>query len=174
MFGKNYSMRVVLITLLTLLLMPFSAAAQASEAEFQAMLQELYQHSVPVLTAEAVDSLASYQLLDARAEAEYATSHLPGAQRVGYKDFSPEKVAELDKNQPVLVYCTVGYRSERIGDRLRELGFSQVYNLYGGIFGWVHAGKAVTGPDGQPTEHVHTYNEDWSRWLREGVKVWEE
>jgi rhodanese-related sulfurtransferase len=167
-------MRPFLAALIPLFFMSFSALSQATEAEFQAMLQQLYQHSVPVMEAEAVDSLAGYQLLDARAEEEFAVSHLPGARRVGYQDFSLEKVTSLDKNQPVLVYCTVGYRSERIGDRLRELGFNQVYNLYGGIFGWVHAGKTVTGPDGQPTERVHTYNEDWSQWLRQGAKVWGE
>ncbi|RMG61980.1 MAG: rhodanese-like domain-containing protein, partial [Bacteroidetes bacterium] len=90
----------------------------------------------------------------------------------GYEGFQPETVADIPRDQPVVVYCTVGYRSERIGEQLQALGFTQVYNLYGGIFAWKNQGFPVVDPEGKPTERVHTYNADWSQWLRQGEKVY--
>lgn len=155
----------------SLLSLPMSA--QSTPEAFDQMLQGLLRHSLPVLRPAALspDSLP-YLLLDTRAPDEYAVSHLPGARWVGYDRFDPDCVADLAPARPILVYCSVGYRSERIGERLRALGFTQVYNLYGGIFAWLHAGYPLRDAEGQPTTRVHTYNRKWSQWLRAGEAVY--
>ena len=51
--------------------------------------------------------------------------------------FSEDVFEKLDPDKPVLVYCSVGARSQDIGKKLVQKGFS-VVNLYGGIFQWVN------------------------------------
>jgi hypothetical protein len=70
------------------------------------------------------------------------------------------------------VYCSVGYRSERIGEKLLKLGYTDVVNLYGGIFEWKNQGLDVYNSSNYPTDSVHTYNKSWGKWLVKGIKVY--
>ncbi|HAA11533.1 MAG TPA: rhodanese-like domain-containing protein [Cytophagales bacterium] len=162
--------RIFIVALLFTTLTGFVSCAQSYDAK----LAQLYQNTVPVITVDSLDAwMASRNiaLLDTRQLEEYEISHLPGASFVDYDAFSPDQITDLDRNQPVVVYCSVGYRSERIGEQLQELGFSEVYNLYGGIFQWKNEGKIVVDTEGQETDKVHTYNKHWGKWLTNGVKV---
>lgn len=150
------------------------ACAQQSLDE---KLKTLYEYSVPLVQPE---QLATWQtepsevvLLDIRSAPEYAVSHIAGAQLVDYDSFKNQDVTHIKKNAKVVVYCSVGYRSERIGEKLQDLGYTEVYNLYGGIFQWKNVGYQVVDPEGRTTERVHTYNKSWSQWLDKGVKVYE-
>ena len=67
----------------------------------------------------------------------------------------------------------MGYRSERIGEKLQKMGFTNVKNLYGGIFDWKNQDFEVVGMDNLATDSVHTYNKSWSKWLYKGIKVYE-
>jgi len=71
-----------------------------------------------------------------------------------------------------VVYCSVGYRSERIGEKLLDKGFTNVYNLYGGIFDWINNDYPLVDIADQPIQKVHGYNEDWSKWVCKGEKVY--
>jgi len=71
-----------------------------------------------------------------------------------------------------VVYCSVGVRSEIIAHRIIEKGYTNVYNLYGGIFEWKNNGFQVMDTLGNTTEKVHTYNKEWSKWLTKGEKVY--
>ena len=90
---------------------------------------------------------------------------------VGHDTFNLKVVEKLDKAKPILIYCTVGARSEKIGKILQQEGFSRVYNLYGGIVHWVNEGRPVFA-NGKPTLQVHTYSKPWSIWLTKGEKVY--
>jgi rhodanese-related sulfurtransferase len=148
--------------------------AQVSEADFHTLLKGLYQYTVPQVKAAelAQKNTSAYLFLDTREPAEYAVSHIPGARCVGYDDFDPKSVADLPRDRPLIVYCSVGYRSERIGERLQQMGFTDVKNLYGGIFDWMQQGQPVVDAAEQPTMNIHTYNRDWSKWAFTGKKVW--
>jgi rhodanese-related sulfurtransferase len=124
-----------------------------------------------VVKPAQVTNLATYQVLDAREKTEHEVSHLQNAIWVGHDTFTLKSVAELDKNKPVLIYCTVGARSEEIGKKLQKEGFTRVYNLYGGIVHWVNEGRPVFAK-GKPTQKVHTYSQPWSVWLTKGEKVY--
>lgn len=136
-------------------------------------MESLYKKTVPLIKA---DSLKNKQtevvILDTRQPEEYNTSHLPGARLVDYDNFKIENVEGIDKDAEVIVYCSVGYRSERIGEKLQKAGFTNVKNLYGGIFGWKNEGLIVVDKNEQPTDSVHTYNKTWSQWLYKGIKVY--
>ena len=90
----------------------------------------------------------------------------------GYDNFQEDLLSKLDKEKPVVVYCSVGYRSERIGERMQKAGFTAVYNLYGGIFQWTNEGNKVENTHGKPTAKVHGYNKNWSQWIFKGEKVY--
>jgi len=146
-----------------------------SDEAFDKELKGLLRFSVPVMGVNDLKGkLGQVVLLDAREEEEFETSHLPGARLVGYDHFQMEAVQDLPRDTTIVVYCSVGYRSERIAERLREAGYEKVYNLYGGIFEWVNQGLPVETATGNPTRQVHTYNKRWSKWIRnpEVKKVW--
>jgi len=100
--------------------------------------------------------------------------HIPGASYLGYQDFDVERLKNLPYDSRIVLYCSIGYRSEKIGEKLQKLGYTHVYNLYGSIFDWVNRGYPVVDEDGNLTAQVHTYNRAWSKWVEEGaaVKVW--
>ena len=101
-----------------------------------------------------------------------ARRHLRGARFVAFDSVATAQFAGLDRRQPVVVYCSVGVRSERLGERLHALGFRNVRNLYGGLFEWVNEGHPVVNAAG-PTADVHPYSAFWGSWLRRGRKVYE-
>jgi rhodanese-related sulfurtransferase len=145
------------------------------DKDFVEKLNSLYKRTVPFIYAEELASETgnrSLILIDARSREEYETSHISGAKFVDYDSFKASDVQGLGKNADIVVYCAVGYRSERIGEDLLKMGFTNVRNLYGGIFDWVNQGNIVVNLSGSKTDSVHTYNKDWSRWLRRGVKVY--
>lgn len=160
-----------------LLGMAFMADAQGTDKAFQAKLKSLYNGTIttvePSQLAKYIDGNQAPILLDTRSPREYEVSHIANARFVDYKNFDETNVAGLDRNKPVVVYCTVGYRSERIGEQLKALGFKTVFNLYGGIFEWVNQGHKVVDSKGNQTFMVHAYSEDWGKWLKKGVKIYD-
>lgn len=95
----------------------------------------------PVQVYEAVHGEDSMQLVDVRTSEEFEVSHLKNAQNicVTSKDFR-EKVAFLDKHKPVYVYCKKGGRSAKAATILKEMGFTKVYDLQGGLTSWQEEG----------------------------------
>lgn len=87
------------------------------------------------------------QLLDVRTQAEYNGGHLQKAFLADWTQpgIFEERIKYLDKNKPVYTYCLVGGRSAAAAARLREMGFTEVYNLQGGITSWKKAGLPVEG-----------------------------
>jgi rhodanese-related sulfurtransferase len=169
-------MQKMLLPFLFLFGMAFAAHAQGTDKAYQAKLASLYKGTVAtVLPSDLAKYMASHEaplILDTRSPREFEVSHLPNALFVDYKEFSEEDVAGFDRKRAVVVYCTVGYRSERIGEQLKEMGFQTVFNLYGGIFEWVNQGHEVVDAKGKPTKQVHAYSEDWGQWLQKGIKVY--
>mgnify|MGYP005752818509 CR=1 FL=1 len=152
-----------------ILLLPQISRAQSFA--YKTMLSGLYDSDFPVLKPDQIQDLGSFQVLDAREKHEYEVSHLAQAKWVGYDTFSLQNLTSLEKNKPVLIYCTVGARSQEIGKKLKAAGFSQVYNLYGGIIHWANEGRPVYH-QGKITNRIHTYSQPWGIWLKKGEKVY--
>ncbi|OON70218.1 rhodanese-like domain-containing protein [Hymenobacter sp. CRA2] len=142
---------------------------------YAALLKTMYKNSVPTLSAGELAKLRQQQpqltVLDTRTPAEYQVSHLAGARFVDYDSFNPEAVRDLSRDQPVVVYCSVGVRSERIGEQLKALGFRDVRNLYGGLFQWANEARPLVDAHG-PTQRVHPYSALWGAWLTRGEKAY--
>ncbi|MCH2199354.1 MAG: rhodanese-like domain-containing protein [Flavobacteriales bacterium] len=150
-----------------------SMSSCAQDENFDGMFQRMTSGTVDVITPDSLPTDGMVYLLDARELEEFEISHIPGAQHIGYDDFSMDNVKHIPRDATVIVYCSVGYRSEKIGENLQEAGYGDIYNLYGGIFHWVNTGNEVENDEGEKTEKVHTYNKKWSKWLERGEKVYE-
>jgi rhodanese-related sulfurtransferase len=87
---------------------------------------------------------ADATVLDVRTAQEFAAGHLPGAINIDSSapDFA-DAVAELPKDGTYLVYCQTSNRSGVATDRMTDLGFTDVYDLQGGIVAWASAGGQV-------------------------------
>lgn len=158
--------------LLSLLLISALSFSQGkTQAEYDQMLDKEYDKSVPFIQPqELYKKILNGQkmhLLDTREGREYEVSAIKGAIHVGFLFFSRRKVESISKDDLVIVYCTIGARSETIGNRLKKHGFQNVYNLYGGIIQWVNEGLPVY-KNNKKTEAVHVYSKKWGQWLNKG------
>ena len=76
--------------------------------------------------------------------------------------------ANLDR--PIVVYCSVGYRSSILARKLQDMGFTKVYNLEGSIFKWANEDRPLV--QNQTTGYkVHPYNAHWGRLLERKYHV---
>lgn len=99
-------------------------------------------------------------LLDARTEAEYRVSHLQNACLVADDLQDTIALKKANFSTPIVVYCSVGYRSAAIARQLQSLGYQNVLNLSGSIFQWFNENRALY-QQGQPTDRVHPYQKFW-------------
>ena len=139
--------------------------------DYQILLRSLLQHSVPEITVQQAFERDGVIFLDTRKKAEFDVSHLRSAIWVGYSDFDFNKITDIVKQQQIIVYCSVGFRSEKITEKLLADGYENVSNLYGGIFEWVNNGFEVVNTSGI-TSNVHTFSRNWGKWLQKGNKVY--
>ncbi len=80
-------------------------------------------------------------ILDVRTPGEWATGVIENATKINFYDADfKDQASKLDKNKPVYVYCKSGGRSGSAMEVLKEMGFSEIYNLSGGIGAWDAAG----------------------------------
>lgn len=150
------------------------AQAHCEDARFDAQVRKYLKGSVPVVDVDTLRSeMERYVILDARTSEEYAVSHLPGALHVGFKQLNQPLLDSLSRDTRVVVYCSIGYRSEIVGGKLQRMGFNNVHNLFGSIFEWVNRGYPVE-TKGVETDTVHGYSRSWSKWILNPriSKVW--
>jgi len=158
-----------LITTLAFVLISISSMGQS--LPYKTFLKLYYDSEFPLIYPHQQDILDKAIILDSREKEEYEVSHIHGARWIGYENFSIQKMADIPKNQPIVIYCSVGVRSQRVGLRLKEEGYKDVYNLYGGLFHWVNEGEPVYRA-GIKTVKVHAFSPAWGIWLKKGEKVY--
>ena len=148
---------------------------QVENPEFQKRLETLLENNVPTIDVkDAFIQCDNYTFLDAREKKEFQTSHIPEALHIGYDFFSISNLDGVPKESKIIIYCSVGYRSEKITQRLIKEGYTNVFNLYGSIFEWANQEYPLEDERGNTTREVHTYNKAWSKWIDhpDVVKVW--
>ena len=104
-------------------------------------------------------------LIDARNREEFAVSQLPNAQHLD----TVKQVSDAagSKSRPLVVYCSVGYRSSAFAEKLQRAGFTNVFNLEGSIFAWANEGKPVyRGTQQLDPPKVHPYDKKWGALLK--------
>ncbi|WAL59204.1 rhodanese-like domain-containing protein [Thermocoleostomius sinensis] len=134
-----------------------------------AIVKQLIRWRFPTVQFLSTQELAAWLeqpspplLLDARTPEEYHVSHLAQAQLVT-ADWQTHLEAVPPKQTPIVVYCSVGYRSAQVTQQLQQQGYSQVFNLEGSIFQWANEHRPLYQAD-RRVQTVHPYNQYW-QWL---------
>jgi rhodanese-related sulfurtransferase len=126
-------------------------------------------HGVKNISDKEFVSLAEQQdllIVDVRQRKEFEVSHIRGAVLADDVNFE-----ELPKTQGILLYCTIGYRSTELGTTLTNNGFSDIYNLDGGLISWKNEGNPVYNQKGELTDSVHVYSSLFQLLLKNGQAV---
>ena len=84
-------------------------------------------------------------VIDIRDPGEYAQGHVPNARHIPAGELA-RRSGELEKwkNQPLILCCATGARSNSALQTLRQAGFDRLYNLRGGMMEWQKAGQPTS------------------------------
>lgn len=95
--------------------------------------------------AEKIKAFPNAPLVDIRTAGEFTEAHIEKAINYDWYGANFEKqISLLDKSKPVFIYCHSGGRSAAAVSKMKSLGFTNVYELAGGISNWIDAGMPVT------------------------------
>ncbi len=169
-------MRTTLSTLFCLLVLQTGCSDDMKWSAVERLIASTYPDTPAItpdsLAARLADSTAVRPLLlDARAPEEFAVSHLPGARRIDPKAEAYPALDSLAPGAPIVVYCSVGYRSAGVVQQLREQGFTNVTNLRGSIFRWANEGRTVVR-DGRAVRQVHPFDDTWGQLLEADLRAY--
>jgi rhodanese-related sulfurtransferase len=119
-----------------------------ASTSIQSASQQFAYKTISVSDANAmIQSSPNLLVVDVRTSQEYAQGHLKGAMNIPLSDL-PVQIGGLDRNRPILVYCQTGVRSAQAATMLVNAGFTQVYDMEGGLTAWINAGyPTVTSGD---------------------------
>ncbi len=169
-------LRVHALRHLNILFYLFISISTFAQDNLSELLKTYNTESIPYITVEELASPDEDAIiLDAREAKEYNTSHLENAIHVGHDFFDLNTVMAKvpDKSAKIVVYCSLGIRSEDIAEALKKEGYTNVYNLFGGIFEWKNNDLNVYNTNNELTEDVHAFSEAWSHWLLKGNKIYD-
>lgn len=140
-----------------------AALEQALDARIEVLYREIepkVSGAPSILAATALASLKSANppiFVDVRTEAERAVSEIAGA-----VDLSSVPALHLKyPNRPIVVYCTIGYRSGLATLTLKSQNIP-ARNLAGGILAWIAAGGGLLDAQLKASLKVHVYAKAWA------------
>ncbi|MGB4400446.1 MAG: rhodanese-like domain-containing protein [Daejeonella sp.] len=147
----------------------------AQNRDIANVLNRLNSNKIPYIYPGELELGKETIILDAREWEEYKVSKIPGAIYVGFNSFDIRKIKTIipSNDNKIVIYCSIGVRSERIAEKIIKAGYKNVFNLWGGIFEWKNEGKVVVDQNGRSTEKVHAYSQKWGIYLKNGIKVYE-
>lgn len=122
---------------------------------------------VDAMEASELLTQSAFTILDVRGENEFNVSHLKGAIR-----YEEGLLGQLRSDEPVMVYCTVGLRSNQVAKALRKEGFERIIELQDGLIGWSNAKLPLINSNNELTDSVHVYSQYFSALLKGGTAVY--
>ena len=157
-----------LLSLVFLFTLFFTSFSQNPEG-FDKMAKNMAGKKAPIITMDEVKAIQKKKekiiFLDSREYKEYQISHMSGAIWVGYDNIDWTKINKQNKDAKIVIYCSVGFRSGKLTEQLKKKGYSNVTNLYGGLFNWANNGGEIVNTMGVSTKEIHGYNKTWSKWV---------
>lgn len=146
-----------------------------SQSTIAKSIKKYNENTIPYIYVKDIENTNKHILLDTRKKQEYNTSHIENAVWVGYDNFNITTITDVcpNKNAPIIVYCSIGVRSEDIGEKLKKAGYTNVKNLYGGIFDWKNQERPVYNNKNAKTDSVHVFSKQWGKLLTKGIKVYD-
>lgn len=164
---------MVLIGLMSLMTLTVRAQKKVNSGAYNLMLRLALKHNVPEISSrESLMHFDDYVFVDSREYNEYRVSHIKNAIWIGYNSFDINRIKDIPKDKKIVVYCSIGLRSEAVCNKLKTAGYLNVSNLYGGIFEWVNEDYPVYDTKSNLTNKIHAYSKTWGIWLTKGEKVY--
>lgn len=151
-----------------MLLLPVLLQAQpyCVDPAFDAKVRSYLKQTVPIIDVSTLAGMMEdVVILDARELEEYEISHIPGAIHIGFQDINTSILKGVPRDASIVVYCSMGYRSEIIGETLKSMGYPDVKNLFGSIFEWVNRKHPLKNSADHQTNVLHAYSKNWSKWI---------
>lgn len=158
--------------ILSFLFISFQSIGQSPE--YIKLLESYYDDTETISIAAAAKKMNVEKIffLDTRESDEFNVSHIDGAQCVGYDDFKITSVSNISKSAEIIVYCSIGSRSQTIAKKLSEAGYTNVKNIYGGFFHWANSGYPMVNDQGKDTAFIHGYSKEWGKWVTNGITIY--
>ncbi len=103
---------------------------------------ELDPLEVDVATTVAAMSDPNVQIVDCREQDEWDDAHVDGMTLIPLSVMG-QRLAEIDRERPLIVVCRSGARSLRAAKQLSAIGFTEVKSMHGGLMAWVEQGNPV-------------------------------
>ncbi len=143
------------------------------DSDFDKMTQTYLRFNVPTITIDEINNDINYLLIDCRSENEFSISTIEGAVNLPTKTSAKNTLKKYPKNTPIIVFCSIGYRSEKMANFIQKLGYKNTNNLYGSIFEWANRGLPLYH-ENELTDTIHTFNRSWSKWItnKQLTKTW--
>lgn len=131
----------------THLILAVLVASAITIAGCSSSTSEMIETVSPAAAAEAIDANAEAIVLDIRTPDEFEQGIIEGAVNIDFyePDFA-EQLEGLDRNADYVVYCRSGNRSGQAMPTFKELGFTSVIEIDGGIANWYQEGLPVLLP----------------------------
>ncbi len=111
-------------------------------------LVEEYRPLVKELSNKEVKNKIEYDnqitIIDVREDYEWRQGHIPRAIHLsrGVLERDIEKIIP-DKNTPIILYCSGGFRSVLAAYNIQKMGYSEVYSMENGLREWINLGYNI-------------------------------
>ena len=128
-------MKAIILILFNILAFNIMSLSQADSVKFKSLEPyDFYMHYLK-------DDKAL--LIDVREFFEFKSKRLKGAVNIPASGNIDIAADTLDKGQALFLYCTSGFRSDKVAKSLYEKGFRKLYSLDGGITEWRKEGMKI-------------------------------
>ena len=143
----------------------------AQSNDYKKMLNKYYSDFPTLTIAQTLTHLKKRDalFLDVRKNDEFLVSHIKGAKRMDLDGSNISEIKDVNKDKLIIVYCSVGARSQTFGEILKKKGFTNVKNMYGGLFYWANEKYPMVDLKENKTARIHGYNKDWGKWVKGDV-----
>ena len=153
-FIQGLLLRIALVVVLLLGGLP--APAMAAPLDTSLDLKTAINRTLSTIPADfyKVDDVAGLkrlqanaqaQMVDVREPAEYGAGHIPGAINILLRTLA-QHLDQIERDRPVVLYCSSGYRSAMGVVTLHLLGYDNVQGFPPSFAGWKAAGEAIAQP----------------------------
>jgi len=140
MTAKNLCILAAVGLLIAVLVLPCACAKEEKAEGQEQKIEDIQLEEAFALMEDNRDN-DDFVIIDLRSAREYANGHIEEAVNLDYSasDFARE-LEELDRDMAYLLYSCTDDVSGQVLDMMAELGFTEVYNMLGGMEQWERVG----------------------------------
>ena len=103
---------------------------------FKHLFRQMDNNDIDIETLKRLQNQGT-RIVDVRSKREYEEGHINGSINIPeYEINSKFEKIFMDYNETIILYCSTGARSKRACKKLIKKGYTNIYNLYGGIESW--------------------------------------